>query len=161
MSMDQLDFYVTILTQKKFNLSYLVVNRTLKELASALVSTIQTESPTQSVSVLDVRTLTDKTTLKEQLLTFTGDCLLLDHLTEVPDVPDQEWIAEVLRWCVKGDYRDSGNTTYPSEWEQHIAQLRPKIIGIVYELSPAHSGHLRPYFAAMTFAYGANGYERY
>ena len=160
--MEQIDFYKSMLTRKKFNQSYIVVNRTQQELASSLVSAIQAEYPAQSVTVLDARTLTDKSALVAQLLALSGDCLLLDHLTEIPEGAHQEWIAETLRWCVKGDYRDSDKTTYPTAWEQHIAELKPKLIGTSSELSPAHSNHLRPYFTGMTmtFAYGANGYER-
>ena len=86
----------------------------------------------QAVTVIDARTLTDKTILRSQLEQVPDGYVVFTHITRIPQGEDREMIANMVRWCLKGDYRQaSANTSFGSDWQDHLAQVAPGMIAII------------------------------
>ena len=86
----------------------------------------------EAVTVIDARTLTDRAMFRRQLEQLPEGYVVFTHITRIPQGEDQEIIANWIHWCLKGDYRNaSANTSFGSDWEDHIAQVAPGMIAII------------------------------
>lgn len=122
--------YDNIFRWKRYPNSTIIVNNyTDCDFAHELQSLLQKEG--KPIAFIDAQTLYTRNELKEKLASLQEGFLIIDHLTEVPDTAEQEGIQNILYCVLKGDWRNTTNICFCSEWENHLAQTPLQVYAII------------------------------
>ena len=129
--MEQMELYdveIHCLRSNRFN-STVIVNRKTGDILTWLRSVLCTNED-EVLTVFDGRELTDKHLLCKKLEEVPKGYIIFTHLSEIPDSNDADIIKQIIRICIKCDWRMDDIIFAGEDWMNALSQ-KSQSIGVI------------------------------